>query len=556
MMQKLLFLTATVLSTLAAPAQKIQFQLTKSGIFQDEYKTSQIALTEEDGLGGFWIVRNYVGGIFSGAQGYYFEHYDKDMKLLKDGELQIKHPVSEKDATVFGVFMMNNSFHIIEMYYDLNAKLYKCVANSVDNIDLKVSKKTLFELSREEIKQAGSFSLNELFSLGNTRDYLLNNDGFFVAEIGQTEAGFFDFTRRVGTELFGSNAGSGLSVVVNNTKSAFTIVIDLKGKKEEAAKIFLFDAGLNQKFTRILTKENNKRKYFFQNVNVSDDGKAVYVLSKYYAEELKQKASGGKYVFELTKISGDSESMETADVEEHFVSCLKTITFDEKLFAIGFYSDLKDNRYKGVAYFEFDPATMKLVKSKFSPFTDQFITDKYGNATDKELKYLTFKDFRLTADKNIILNAEEAYITQTHDAMTGGNTTYFNFDDIVSVKLNTQGDLLWARNINKSQSTTEVNYFLSYSSAIYNDEVYFFINAAEKVRKISNNRIQFRQVGKNRSNLNIIRIDKNGDFDFQEILDDEQNEVPFMVSKGKFSGGNCFFLGRRGKDKQLLKVTL
>jgi hypothetical protein len=32
--------------------------------------------------------------------------------------------------------------------------------------------------------------------------------------------------------------------------------------------------------------------------------------------------------------------------------------------------------------------------------------------------------------------------------------------------------------------------------------------------------------------------------------------VPFMVSKGAVIDNTVYFLGRKGKDKQLLKVTL
>jgi len=82
--------------------------------------------------------------------------------------------------------------------------------------------------------------------------------------------------------------------------------------------------------------------------------------------------------------------------------------------------------------------------------------------------------------------------------------------------------------------------------------VFFFINAKEKIREISNNRIQFKGIG----NLNLIRINIKGDFEYQKILDDEENEVPFMVSNVIKSGNSVFFLGRKGSTKQLLKVTL
>jgi hypothetical protein len=127
---------------------------------------------------------------------------------------------------------------------------------------------------------------------------------------------------------------------------------------------------------------------------------------------------------------------------------------------------------------------------------------------------------------------------------------------VVSIKIDEEGNLLWARNINKRQNGDEVDSFVSYTSTLINNHVYFFINASDKIKNLENNRIEFRDTRKNKYNLNLIRINQNGDFDYQEILDDEENEVPFMVSYGIKSGNSVFFLGRKGTKKQLLKVSL
>ena len=44
----------------------------------------------------------------------------------------------------------------------------------------------------------------------------------------------------------------------------------------------------------------------------------------------------------------------------------------------------------------------------------------------------------------------------------------------------------------------------------------------------------------------------------QEILDDKENDVPFMVANGAISkkGEAVYFIGRKSKKKQLLKVTI
>ena len=83
-----------------------------------------------------------------------------------------------------------------------------------------------------------------------------------------------------------------------------------------------------------------------------------------------------------------------------------------------------------------------------------------------------------------------------------------------------------------------------------------FLSIQDKIKKLKNDRIEFGQIRKNKSNLNIIQVDANGDFEYEEILDDEENMVPFMVARGVVIDSSIYFLGRRGNNKQLLKVTL
>lgn len=97
---------------------------------------------------------------------------------------------------------------------------------------------------------------------------------------------------------------------------------------------------------------------------------------------------------------------------------------------------------------------------------------------------------------------------------------------------------------------------MSFTSANVGVNNYLFINASEKPKKISNDRIEFKGSSKNKSNIIMIRFDEKGEFDFKEILDDKQNEMPFMLGRGIQIGNDVYFLGRDGKKKQILKVTI
>jgi hypothetical protein len=181
------------------------------------------------------------------------------------------------------------------------------------------------------------------------------------------------------------------------------------------------------------------------------------------------------------------------------------------------------------------------------------VGDKYGKDKDKELKALTVKDIFINDKNEIIMNAEEIFKVNSGNGM--GN---YHYDDIMSARIADNGDLLWARNINKRQDSAEPNEFLSYTSMIKGDDTFFFINTSETLRRLRNDRIEFGQTSQQNSNLNIIRVNKDGDFDFKEILNSDDNEVPFMVADGAKTknGSNIYFLGRSGKKKQLLKLSI
>lgn len=517
MKKTILIIIALFSLTNPIKAQVIPFKITKSEVFKDEFKYSTILMVESDGNGGTFIVRSYQGGAFSSSSGYYFEHYDANLKLINEYDYSLKYSEAIKQSSVLGVIKNNNQISLIDFVYNKDQAAYICNANTANISDFKFKSKELFRLNSEMIKQFSFFSSSQF-----------DND-------------------------------SGASMIVNEDKTAFVITVDIKDKNSESHKIYLFDNALNKKIDHTFKREIQDKKFKYENIDVSKDGNTLYLLGKVYTNDKKNKKEGGKYQFELTQITTAGSKTQAFDTEEHFSRSLKTLILQDRVVCLGFYSDKNDDRFKGISYFEIDPENLSIKKSKFNPFTEQFIIDKYGKNKDKELKFLSFRKLLITPTNDIVFNAEEFYITTqfVSNGQFGGYTrTIFHYDDIVSAKINPEGNIVWARNINKRQSTSGDDNYISYTSTIKDNDTYFFINTGEKVRKLSNDRIQFGQTSTNRSNLNIIRIKENGDFDYQEILDDKDNEVPFMVSNGSITGNSVIFLGRKGKKKQLLKVNL
>lgn len=558
-MNKLILVCGILMISFSSYAQSFPFKIQKSDIFKDEYKESQIVLSEEDGNGGILLVRFYEGS-FSGKNGYYIEHYDSSLKLIKEFDYELKHTGTQKYKFALGVFTMLDNLNIVQVFYDINERAYICLAHIINKNDFSTTKKELFRFTHEEIKQYGNFELADSFYNIVQKSSTLNGD--FAPNVNRNSISLSSFTfKRKQAVNPPSGNNSGIAIVVNEDKNVFSIGIDFNGNKSEVLKLYLFDNKLNKKNEFIYSKEIKDRKYIFQNISLSKDGNSIYLLGKSFASDQKNKEKGGRYQFEITKFTQDKEVTNTFDTEEHYVGSLKTIVLEDRLICVGFYSDINDSKYKGISYFKLDVNSLEVLKAKYNPFSEQFIIDKYGEDKDKELKYLTFKNYFITKNNELLLNAQEEYLTfsRTASGMNGfgGNTiTYISYDDIVSSKLNVDGDLVWARNINKKQGYQYDDNYVSYTASIVQDMPYYFINAGEEIKKLDKNRIEFKDSNKNRFNLYVIRIKDNSDFEFEKILEDEENEVPFVVSKGIQLGNSVFFLGKKGSTKQLLKVTL
>ncbi|WP_432672535.1 hypothetical protein [Flavobacterium sp. SM2513] len=539
-MIKSFLLFSVSLMSLLSSGQVSDVKVEKSELFKDEFRETEILVSKDDGKGGFFILRSYIGNTISPNYGYYFEHYDSNLKLVKDFQLETKFPVYQKNSTALGYFFIENEVYIADILFDLKEKAIICSLTTVNFNDFKSSKKELFRIPREELKKLGLFALSPEFRLNAYSPYE------------------------------NTHKSSAIKMSLNKDKSAFVIAIDFYSEKAETIKFFVFDNKMNLNFDKVYKKEINDDKFELHNIELSNDGTTVYTTAKVYTDGSKAKDEGGKYEFEIISLTKNGEKSKVIDMENHFIETLKTVVLADKIILIGFYSDKNDNRFKGVSYFQFNPENLDLLIKKTNPFSNQFLIDKYGDKKPKELKNITVKEVLVLENDALIFNAEEVYIERQYNGgyntttytgsksnFNGGTDIKYNFDDIVSVKLNENGNLLWSRNINKSQTEfLDKIPYTSYTSLLVNNKNYFFLNASEKIKNLDNNRIEFVDKKIKKSDLYVVCVSESGTFDFQKILNDYDNEVPFMVANGIKMNNTIIFLGRKGSKKQLLKISL
>ena len=396
------------------------------------------------------------------------------------------------------------------------------------------------------MKELGSFNLQQKFFEANNKNLPDVNSGNFNTSTDRVLS-FSFFGNSTKPRVYNSD----ISIVINENRTSYSIILDYKNPEQEGFLLYLFNAESEQLFFKEELIQSKEKNYVLQNFQVSEDGKSVFILAKNYNNKVKKL----NYSFELSQISASETKIKTIEIEDKFIKSLKLNFHNNSIYCIGFYSEKSYEDNDGLCFFKFNKANLESEKVKFSPFTNQFIQDKFGKETDKDIKDLKIKTI-LFEDDAIILNAEEEYEYTNNSPNSNGAVTYV-FNDIVSAKLNTDGDLIWSRNINKKQSYTySDDSYISYFSTIKNGSSYVFINASEKIKELKNERVEFKDVNPNKANLYLLTIDSSGNFTYQLLLNEDQIEVPFSVSKGILIDDSCYFIGRKGKKKQLLKVTL
>ncbi|MCT8339248.1 hypothetical protein MG296_04225 [Flavobacteriaceae bacterium TK19130] len=495
--------------------------ISKSTVFKDDKKHTELVLSEGDGNGGVLTVRMYYGGLLRAPKGYYIEHFDKSLNLISSTEIEIEKSMIE------GAMIKDGNVYLFQKQW--GDDLFSINVLSSPLSKLKFESKELLSFDEDDMKKYFAVSIG-IFGFNNG-----------LAQADEDFLGKLTFSKE---------------------KNFFAFNFDIKDKKNEVHRIFVFNDAFEKVYENDFTKAIKDRYFEFDDISVDDENGNVYMLGKEFENDSRRTKKKGKinYHYELIKLSPEGETSISFKTEEHFVASLTTLKANSHLSCVGFYSDRSENRYKGVVRFDIDPETMRMKNTSFQPFTKQFIIDKYGKEKQKELRSLRYRGVFMEANTgDIIVNAEEYFVRTHYNGRTGAHTTTYHFNDIVSTKIGADGNLIWARNINKRQAAN-APYFNteSYTSTYHNGKVYIFLNGSKKVKKIRNDRIEFRDKRAKKLNLYSLVIDAKGNFDYEIIQTDKQLEFPMYVSQGTImdDGAAVVFLGRKKRNKQLIKINI
>lgn len=523
---KKIALFVLLLFTFSSHAQEIS--IVKSEVFKDSKKRSSLEYSLEDEKGGVVTIRAFYGGlIMPKLKGYYIQYFDAELNLIKEAEFEV-----DKNQ-IKNAFIKDNKLHIIE--YVINKKEEEVLFNiaSADLNTLQFKRKELLSLSKEQQKKYFGVYIFPFF-FGNFSQYDSNHTG---------------------------------EVIMSSNNNFFAINFEINNKDKETHKVFVFNSNFEKVYVQQIQKDIKDKYFDYESFDINDSNGTVYFLGKSFENESRRTKKKGKtnYHFELYKVNAEGQAHVSFKNDDKFINSLEVVKTRGSLMCVGFYGKNKEEKINGVGLFNLNPTTLEMLSEKFTPFSEQFLTDKYGNSDWMKkrkkkigIKNIDFKGVYVMDNGDIILNAEEFYTT-THTVMSSDGSlrtyTVYHFDDIMSLRMNKDGDLLWARNINKTQVGFENS---SFTSIPVKEDTYFFINCSDRIRKLSANRISFKQTRAKKSNLYVIKINKDGDLDFKKLIDDKESKVYYRVNDGNINleTQTVILTGKRKKKSRILKLVI
>jgi len=495
-------------------AQEIPVNYSLGENYSDRYKYSTVLSIESASKGETVLVRTYYGGFPLRPKGHFIEVYDADLNLINDYNYKYggKHMVDG--------FVKNGQLYLLELKYDINKEVYSYVIHQSPISDFNFSERVLLSMPSKEV-------INPL-----------------------------------AVNKYNRNFGNGFSTAThfNDKRTAFAITVHYRERRDQKYKVLLYGTDLRKQFEYDFTSAIEEKNYAFENIEVSSDLKAVYLMGKAFFKKRRSDMKERRFQYELVKVTETGHRTQEFIDAGRFPESLKPILSNNDLKVIGFYADRKDNRYNGLVYFNLDANSLSVKSKKYNPFSQQFMLDKFGREVDTEIKNLIFKSVHVTPSNGLLFSAEEYFVTKGEDISSGGTQIVdrYHYNDIVLAKLNASGEMEWARNINKTEVTQGDASYASYTAYGQGEDMYFFINSGENPQKISNERILFKQGFSRNPNMFVIKVDADGNLSYKKLVDDKELRLPIMVSRPLIdeASNDLLFYAKRGTKKQMVKVSV
>ncbi len=288
---------------------------------------------------------------------------------------------------------------------------------------------------------------------------------------------------------------SNMAVHFSSDSSTIALVYTIPNKRKEnqAFGVHVFDRSLNETWTQRFELPYTNKLIDLTTHRITSEGD-LYILGRRYYGKRRVKLDG-KINYDYLLLSFDKtggiDSFKIESEGKYLKDMQVDIAPSGDIISAGFYSDKGTVQAGGAYYMRIDGKSRNVVHKSFKEFEDGFllqnmtegkkkrIQKKLDKGKDVELPFFFIDEFILGEDGSTKIIAEQRHIytVTTYTQYGVITTTHFDYDDMMLLNINPQGEFTDAIRVAKNQHTTNDRAaFSSYSSAYNNRHIYLIFN--------------------------------------------------------------------------------
>lgn len=477
--------------------------------------------------GGFYAFRERQGGMLSNTKAAkpIIEFYNSNMKLVRSKELDLD--VKGKARYVKDVVMLDRRLWVLSYFYNEKHEKTYLFAQEIS--------KTTFNLSKDLIK---------------------------IAEQDET-----------------NNEKMDVFTVVTSRDSSKIVVFNRQPNKNKQQEFSLavYDADFKELWAREAKLPYSKKNFAIEDYQLDNQGN-VYLLGIIYTEGAARLERRGKatYQYDIVAYRQDNSMTESQEykieMKDRFISDLSFKIDDTgDLICAGFYSDKGAKSVKGACFFKINPKTHDQTSISSRPFDFEFMTanisernkerakaalERGDKEAEPELYDYSIDKLITRSDGGVIMIAEQYFIDERmrynnnfgyggwgsslynpyayssfYDPYNRYNNNnrqpdyYFNYNDIIVVNIQPDGEIAWSARIPKRQtSVNDFGVYSSYGMSIVADKLYFVYNDDPKNLDPKAKKIATETPDKY-SVVTVAEVDRNGVVKRAPLFQNKENGV-------------------------------
>lgn len=305
----------------------------------------------------------------------------------------------------------------------------------------------------------------------------------------------FEEPRLIATITNSANTFSGLTVHISSDSSYIVLVYSVpsKGKEREELGIHVFNKKMEEVWNRRFELPYANKLLDLTTFRVDTHGD-LHVLGKRFFDKRKNTVAGqinyDYLLFDLDR-SGTIDSFKIETKEKYLKDMQVDIAPDGDIVCAGFYSEKNSVYVGGAFYLRIDGQSRETLSSSFKEFDSDFITQnmKEGKAKrmekriakgkNVELPFYYIDEFLVDADGRTKIIAESRYIytTSTYSQYGSSTSTHYDYDDMMVIDINPDGEINWATRVAKNQHTVNDGaVYSSYSTVKTSNDLFLIFN--------------------------------------------------------------------------------